>query len=94
MPDFLPYIGKLESDDIIDVNYAATQLMDTDISKLEACISPKVDTSKAKSTKLETFQISAFTLQKLSPNELFRFGSIFNRRKDIQYFPKTCRIFS
>ena len=88
MPEFLPFIGKLEKDEITDVNYAATQLIDTDIPKLEACISPTIDTDKAKPEKLETFQLSAFTLEKLSPSELFRFGSIFNRRHDIQYLSK------
>ena len=85
MPEFLPFIGKLENDEIIDVNYAATQLIDSDIQKLEACISPTIDTDEPKPKKLETFQLSAFTLEKLSPSELFRFGSIFNRRRDIQY---------
>ena len=86
MPEFLPFIGKLENDEITDVNYAATQLIDSDIQKLEACISPTIDTDEAKPKKLETFQLSAFTLEKLSPSELVRFGSIFNRRHDIQYF--------
>ena len=86
MPEFLPFIGKLENDEITDVNYAATQLIDSDIQKLEACISPTIDTDEAKPKKLETFQLSAFTLEKLSPSELVRFGSIFNRRRDIQYF--------
>ena len=88
MPEFLPFIGKLEKDEIVDVNYAATQLIDTDIPKLEACISPTIDTDEAKPEKLETFQLSCFTLEKLSPSELFRFGSIFNRRRDIRYYPE------
>ena len=85
MPEFLPFIGKLQNDEITDVNYAATQLIDSDIQKLEACISPTIDTDEPKPKKLETFQLSVFTLEKLSPSELFRFGSIFNRRRDIQY---------
>ena len=88
MPEFLPFIGKLEKDEIVDVNYAATQLIDTDIPKLEAWISPTIDMDEAKPEKLETFQLSCFTLEKLSPSELFRFGSIFNRRSDIRYYPE------
>ena len=85
LPQMLPFIGKLQSGTAIHVNYAATQLIDSDISMLETCISPTVNTSNASATKLQTFQLSPFTLAKLSSNQIFRFGSIFHRRRDIEY---------
>ena len=75
MPQFLPYLGKLEKNKAKDVNYAGTQLTDIDVTVLEGCIAPIADEAKAKS--LERFQLSPFTLAKLSPSAAFRLGSMF-----------------
>ena len=75
MPTFLPYLGKLESDNAEDVNYAATQLSDTDVAVLEKNIAPTAGEASAK--RLQRFQLSPFTIAKLSDSAAFRLGSIF-----------------
>ena len=75
MPLFLPYLGKLKLDKAADVNYAGTQLSDTDVAVLERYIAPSAGEVTAKS--LQRFQFSPFTLAKLSESAAFRLGSIF-----------------
>ena len=79
MPNFLPYLGKLQQDKAKDVNYAGTQLTATDVALLERYIAPI--SGKAKSRILERVQLSLFTVAKLSETAAFRLGSIFRETK-------------
>ena len=79
MPNFVPYLGKLQKDTAKDVSYAGTQLTATDVTLLERYIAPISGNPIAKS--LERVQLSLVTLAKLSETAAYRLGSMFKETK-------------